>query len=372
MILNGDGDEFVRVGDADEEALAHIRATRPPGLPAGESILRAGDFYVFTASHGNANETIYYLSPVRLWNQQIRSGLEVPILLAVALLISTWLLSWLASRLISRPLNRLYHSMNRFKEGDFTQEVAVSGRDEIAELSETFNRMVRDLKGLIDKNYVMVLREKESELNALQAQINPHFLYNALDSLYWQALDSGQEKLAEDVLSLSELFRLTLASGEGEIEVQQEISIVSHYLHIQKMRFDRKLDYVIDVPEEIRHFIITKLVLEPFVENAIVHGLENRDEWGFVRVAGRREGDDLVFTIEDNGAGMTVEQVEEILCREEDVRYARARVGHYAIRNVKERLALRYGNRCELNIESAPGKGTTIILKVPALTERGA
>jgi two-component system sensor histidine kinase YesM len=369
VILNGEGDEFVRIGDVDEEALAVIRAAHPL-RSTDESLLRAGDYFVFTASHGSVNETIYYLTPVAMWDGWVRSGLELPILLAVALLVSTWLLSWLASRLISRPLNMLYHSMNRFKEGDFTQEVVVSGHDEIAELSGTFNSMVRDLKRLIDRNYVMVLRERESELNALQAQINPHFLYNALDSLYWQALDSGQEKLAEDVLSLSELFRLTLASGEGEIRVQQEISIVSHYLHIQKMRFERMLDYEIDVPEEMQGYVISKLILQPFVENAIVHGLERRDAWGFVKVTGRMQDGFLHFTIEDNGAGMTAEQVEEILSQE-DSRYARARVGHYAIRNVRERLALRYGDAYEMRIESRPGSGTTIFLKVPAVEKAG-
>ena len=367
VIVNGAGDEFVRVGDVDKEALEEIERLRPLSPPADGGLPRAGDFYVFTASHGTVNETIYYLTPVAMWNGWIRSGLELPILLAIALLISTWLLSWLASRLISRPLNVLYHSMNRFKEGDFTQEVEVTGHDEIAELSDTFNSMVRDLKRLIDRNYVMVLRERESELNALQAQINPHFLYNALDSLYWQAMDSGQEKLAEDVLSLSELFRLTLASGEGEIRVQQELSIVSHYLHIQKMRFERMLDYEIDVPEEMRDFVISKLILQPFVENAIVHGLERLDAWGFVKVTGRLQDGFMTFTIEDNGTGMTAEQIDEILSQEEDSRYAKARVGHYAIRNVRERLALRYGEAYLLKIESQPGSGTTITLRVPAV-----
>ncbi len=369
VILNGEGEEFVRVGDVDEMALEHIHAGHPLKTPAS-GILRAGDYYLFVASHGPRNETIYYLTPIAMWDGWIRSGLELPILLAVALLVSTWLLSWLASRLISRPLNRLYHSMNRFKEGDFTQAIAVTGRDEIAALTDTFNGMVRDLKALIDRNYVMVLRERESELNALQAQINPHFLYNALDSLYWQAQSSGQEKLAEDVLSLSELFRLTLASGEGEVEVRQEVSIIAHYLHIQKMRFARMLDYEIDVPEQMRHFIISKLVLQPFVENAIVHGLESRDAWGFVRVTGRCADGFLTFTIEDNGMGMTAEQLE-ILSRSEDDRYRRARVGHYAIHNVRERLRLRYGDDHELRIDSRPGVGTTITLRVPAVAERG-
>jgi two-component system sensor histidine kinase YesM len=218
----------------------------------------------------------------------------------------------------------------------------------------------------------MVLREKESELDALQAQINPHFLYNALDSLYWQATDAGQEELAENILAMSELFRQVLSSGQSEITVRQEIGLVQNYLHIQKMRFSQKLDYSISVSEKMMGHTISKLIIQPFVENAIVHGLERLDSWGGVQVRGDMRDGMLHFVVEDNGAGLSRETVEEILFASEDGRYANQRVGHYAIRNVKERMALRYGDAARLDIQSAPGKGTRVSIIIPAVLPEDA
>jgi two-component system sensor histidine kinase YesM len=331
----------------------------------GEPAPMLEDNYIFTAEQEQGGRKILYISPKQNWEERANESLTAPAILGIVFLLGIWPLSMLASRIISRPLNSLYKSMNRFKEGDFEHQIDIDGNDEIAELAGTFNAMVRDLKELINRNYVMVLRERESELTALQAQINPHFLYNTLDSLYWQAVDVGQEKLAEDILSLSGLFRLLLSSGQSEIPVERELSIVSHYLNIQKMRFSKKLDYRIDVSEELLALPILKLVIQPFVENAIVHGLERQDVQGVLTVTGRLEDDMIRFTIEDNGAGMTGEQLSLILSPKEDTRYAKQRIGHYAIRNVKERLDLRYEGRFGLDIESAEGEGTKVTLKIP-------
>ncbi|MFA9379499.1 MAG: sensor histidine kinase [Acetanaerobacterium sp.] len=325
--------------------------------------------YIFSVKHPAGGRSILYISPAENWRERANSGLVTPVILGVVLLVSIWPLSIIASRVISRPLSRLCSSMNRFKEGDFDTQIAIIGNDEIAELSETFNIMVREIKDLINRNYVMVLHERESELAALQAQINPHFLYNTLDSLYWQAIDAGQDKLAEDVLSLSELFRLLLSSGQSEIPVEQELRIVSHYLNIQKMRFSKKLEYSIDVSAEMMELPIPKLVIQPFVENAIVHGLERHDTQGRLSVTGRLEDGMIRFTIADNGVGMTGEQLSRVLSPGEDRHYAKQRIGNYAIRNVKERLDLRYGERFKLAIESSVGEGTTVTIEFPASDE---
>ena len=364
-VVDQQGRVMVQTGEVDPESLAAAHG----GAYDQEATLLApaqiGKWYVFSQKHSISGTSIYCFSPRANWNEWISSGLIVPIMLALALLVCIWPLSTLASHLFSRPLNRLYQSMIRFKNGDFSQQVEVSGKDEISEISLTFNAMVNDLREMIDRNYVMVLRERESELTALQAQINPHFLYNTLDSLYWQASSSGQENLAEDILSLAELFRLLLSSGQSIIPVEQEIQIISRYLHIQKMRFAKKLDYRVSIEPEMQEYLICKLILQPFVENAIVHGLECKDSWGFVGVSGVLRDDMLCFRVEDNGVGMTEEQVETILNAQEDQKYANQRIGHYAIRNVKERLSLSYGDRYVLKIESEPGTGTTILIEVP-------
>lgn len=367
VLVDGDYNEIARVGQVDSAALAYIGQTRLEHTLLGEDgkVQAAEGTYIFGAARDTGGWA-FYLSPKSAWDARIREGLVQPILLALALLVSLWPISLIASRIFSGPMLRLHTSMNRFKEGDFSQRVQVTGSDEIAELSEAFNAMVSEMKEMIDRNYVMVLREKESELNALQAQINPHFLYNALDSLYWQASDAEQEELAENILAMSGLFRLVLSSGQSEITVRQEIALVTNYLHIQKMRFSKRLDYIVSVPETIMEYPISKLILQPFVENAIVHGLEQSGSWGCVQVRGELKDDMLHFVIEDNGGGIPKEALEEILFASEDKRYANQRVGHYAIRNVKERMALRYGSAAKLDIQSEPGAGTRVSIIIPA------
>lgn len=364
LILNPDGTEVARAGIISDEVAEHIK-TGDYAHSGKYDLPYYGDLFVFSSEYPAVGKTIYYLSPISNWSSRVESGMVLPIVLALALIVFLWPFSILASRIISKPLYTLYESMNKFKGGDFQQQVKVQGSDEIAELAIAFNSMVTDLRDLIDRNYVITLRERESELDALQAQINPHFLYNALDSLYWQATDSGHEKLAEDILSISELFRLLLNSGVSEVCVQQELHIIRHYLHIQKMRFSKKIDYDIEVDPRLLELPIPKLILQPFVENAIVHGLERKDTWGFVKVTGSLEKDRMVFVIEDSGTGMSREKLDEILSDDTEKKYANQRIGHYAIRNVKERMALKYGKEAMLEIESELGIGSIVRISLP-------
>jgi two-component system sensor histidine kinase YesM len=369
LILDAGGNEIFRYGDVPDEAAVWLEA-RPP--EAASEPLEYGKYYIFSQRRETSGQTIFYLSKKRDWDAWARSGFLVTCLSAFALLAGIWPLSSFASRIVTRPITLLYASMNKFKSGDFNQQVRVEGSDEISELAETFNTMVRDIREQIDKNYVLALREKQSELNALQAQINPHFLYNALDALYWQATECSQEGLADDILAMSELFRMLLSNGNSEVSVEQELKIVRHYLQIQKLRFDKKLDYSIDVDSELLSYQIPKLIIQPFVENAIVHGVEKNGTLGYVRITGCIDRDFLSFVIEDNGIGMPGEKVQEILCAKDDSRYAYQRVGHYAVRNVKERMNLRYGAAAELAIESEPNIGTRVRIKLPLIRRNEA
>ena len=224
--------------------------------------------------------------------------------------------------------------------------------------------MVGDIKKLIDENYVIKLSEKESELAALQAQINPHFLYNTLDSLYWQATEAGNDEIAESILDLSQLFRLVLNQGKSVVTIEQEINLITHYLQIQKMRFPRKINYEITVAPEVAKVKIPKLILQPFVENAIVHGFENVSTACLLTVCAERQEDYVRFVIKDDGIGMNKEQLAS-LWESEPANYSKVRIGRYAIKNIRERLQLRYHDAFHLEILSDVGKGTTVILEVP-------
>lgn len=287
----------------------------------------------------------------------------IPVLVFVGMLLILLPILLLISRIVTKPLSQVSEAIRKFAKGDFTQRVNVSTNDEIAEVADCFNTMVEDIKSLIDENYVITLKEKESELNALQSQINPHFLYNTLDSLYWQATGTGQEELADSILALSDLFKLVLSRGSSEVPVEREMELIARYLQIQKMRFSKRLEYSIDVDEEAKDKIIPKLIIQPFVENAIVHGLENISTTCTLTVTASVRDNYLHFEVTDTGIGMTKEEVASLW--EDNKQYANQRIGRYAIKNIKERLEIKYGGDFKLEIQSEKGRGTKVIIDVP-------
>jgi two-component system sensor histidine kinase YesM len=364
VVYSQNGQELVQVGKIDEKVLDYIKDYKVSGNDG--LYFEYHNNYVFYSSSGTNKNTVYYILPKENWLTKIQNAKLFPIIFGVALLICLWPLSVIASTIISKPLRKLYHSMVKFKEGDFEQQISVVGRDEIGEVTSCFNQMVKDIKELIDTNYVIALRERQSELDALQAQINPHFLYNTLDSLYWQALNAGSDKLAEDIFSLSQLFRIVLSQGQTIITIEKEKELIYHYLQIQKMRFEKKLDYLIDIDDSILNYRIPKLILQPFVENAIVHGLECSGRRGIIEISGQLVVDHIVFEIKDNGVGMSKEQLSEIFEQREAKEYSSQRIGRYAIKNVKERLNLKYHSDFRLDITSQVGIGTVVTIMIPA------
>ena len=367
VILDGEGQELVSVGAVSEEVMEYLHSVKIDYIYDSETQerLETKDSYVFTGVISKNNLMICYVSPKANWGIGKQADFLVPFTIMMLMLGISWPLSSIISSSLSKSTKTLLASMERFQRGDFSERVKVESEDEIGELSRAFNDMASETKSLIDRNYVMALREREIELNALQAQINPHFLYNVLDSLYWEAVDDGNEKLGEDILALSELFRLLLSQGESEITVHKEIELISRYLQIQRMRFSKRFFYKIDVEETIMQYKISKLLLQPFVENAIVHGFERKQESGYVYISGREKDGKMEFVIEDDGAGMEQEDADKLLEGDKPEDYPNLRIGHYAIRNIKERLTLRYGDDYELKIFSKKGEGTKVYILIP-------
>lgn len=366
LILDRSGGELCRSGQIPGEVETYLMQDvfLSQDYRQRETFFAVGQYNVVCVQK-DANESIVCkIVPDYSLRMNFVDFAYMPFALLFGILAGMLPLFLVISNIVTKPLRQVSEAIVKFSRGDFDQKIQVTTYDEVGEVALCFNKMVEDIRTLINDNYVITLKEKESELTALQAQINPHFLYNTLDSLYWQAMGEGNEEIAESILALSQLFRLVLNQGQREIMLSQELELISRYLQIQKMRFSRRLSYEIEVEDEIQSARIPKLILQPFVENAIVHGFENVSTPCYLTIRGYREQGYVHLEVRDTGIGMSQSQLAQ-LYEEEPTQYARQRIGRYAIRNIRERLELKYHADYRLEITSDVGKGTTVILVIP-------
>jgi len=249
------------------------------------------------------------------------------------------------------------------ERGDFGTNVYVSGAYEVEQLSKRFNLMLRRIRELMDQIIQEQEAKRKSELDVLQSQINPHFLYNTLNSVTRLAELGRNEEVVTTITSLSRFFRISLSKGKHIISVQDELEHVRHYLIIQTIRFKNRFRYEIRADEAALKCSTLKLILQPLVENAIHHGIEKSAEEGFIDIEARLDGDNLIFQIRDNGIGMTSDTVEKLLSG--NIRSERG--SGVGVRNVQERITLYYGPGYGLHFESEPEEGTTVTITIPAV-----
>jgi two-component system sensor histidine kinase YesM len=306
---------------------------------------------------------VYYLLSNSAMQEKRITLLVVTLIIMFGLLLLLLPISSFAGKRIVKPLRALLDSMHKFKNGDFDQRVDFEARDEMGELTEHYNSMVQNIKELIETNYTSKIREHKSELMALQAQINPHFLYNTLDLIFWKAQEDGSQSAAKMIYALSRIFRLSLNRGQGLTTLKCEAELLEHYLEIQKERFSGKLKVTLDITPEAAECRLPKLILQPFVENAIIHGIERSEQGGEVAVKAHCEEGKLLIGISDTGRGMSEEQIKRLL--EEPDNRDNSSLGGYAIYNVNERLKLIYGDAFTLKIDSLEGIGTKVDITIP-------
>lgn len=367
VVMSEYGAELVRCGNIDDEIVSEMIA-ESFSEPMGKSLIQNTtwkNYNIYRCRDEETGTIVYKIARRVGWEDLSNTIIYAPLALLIGFLIGLYPVLLLVSDIVSKPLHTLSVAMENFKRGDFSQKVEVMTQDEVGEASACFNSMVDDIRELIDKNYILALKERESELDVLQAQMNPHFLYNTLDSLYWKATESGSDEIAEDILTLSQLFRLVLNRGDGIVTVQTEAELLERYLHIQKMRFGKRLKYEISLDQTIMEEEIPKLILQPFVENAIVHGFEKADGNYTLSIIGSRDDTHMTFQVVDTGVGMSAEQMEAIWDKADSRKYASQRIGRYAIKNVKERLELIYHDNYKLHINSRIGQGTTVVISIP-------
>lgn len=268
------------------------------------------------------------------------------------------------SKLFSNPARELANAMQEFEKDTNNFEFkSIEGTAEITSLTESFEHMVVQIKELVEKVRQEEVTLRKTELKALQAQINPHFLYNTLDAIAWLCEEERHKDAVEMVNSLAKLFRISISRGHELITIEKEMQHAKSYLKIQNFRYKNQFTYSFDVDEECLNYLCNKITLQPIIENAIYHGIDRMVDEGKINIGIHQKGDRIIFTVEDNGVGMTEEQCEEILHKD-----AGDRVG-IGIKNVNDRIKIYFGEEYGLTIQSELDEGTKVTISMPKITE---
>ena len=299
-----------------------------------------------------------------LVNRSVREMIGISAGLAGLVLAAALLTSWILSRMLSRPLRGLASAMERFeRDADHFSYRPVRGTREVRELSQSFGHMVLRIQQLMSTVRQEEINLRKTELKALQAQINPHFLYNTLDSIAWMCERGRNADAVNMVHALARLFRISISRGHELIPIAKEIEHAESYLQIQKYRYKNQFTYEFDVDPECLDYYCNKITLQPIIENSINHGLDLLVEEGRIQVEVLQDGEDILFRVRDNGVGMSQEQVDAILEQDPEDRTG------IGIRNVNDRLRIYFGAPYGLRITSELDVGTCVEIRMPKVKE---
>jgi two-component system sensor histidine kinase YesM len=299
-----------------------------------------------------------------LVNRNVNDMIRLSFWLAVVVLAVAVLTSWLLSRLIGKPLRGLASAMESFEsDADHFTYRPVGGTREVQELSDSFEHMVLRIQELMTTVREEEVNLRKTELKALQAQINPHFLYNTLDSIAWMCEQGRNADAVKMVHALARLFRISISRGHELIPIAKELEHAESYLQIQMYRYKNQFTYTFDVDPDCLGYYCNKITLQPIIENSINHGLDLMVDEGRIDVRVRFDGDDIVFSVQDNGVGMSPEQLEAIM---QHGPTDRTGIG---IKNVNDRLKIYFGRNYGLSITSEPDVGTCVEIRMPRIRE---
>ena len=310
------------------------------------------------------------VAPAESW---FAASPQLPLFGLTLLLFSIFLmafLNFLISARISDPILRLERSIRELDKGLANVEIEEGGCYEVQRLSHAVASMVSTMRYLMDDIVRQEGQKRRSELEVLQSQINPHFLYNTLDSVIWMTESGQRQEAIQMVTSLARLFRISLSKGKSIIPLADELEHARHYMNIQQIRYKNKFTTEIEARPGTEGLYTLKLIIQPLLENAIYHGMASAEDDGLIRVAAYREGEDLLIDVEDNGLGMRPELAASLL--DEDRPEVRTKGSGIGVRNVHQRVSLTFGEGYGLTIFSEPDEGTLARIRLPALSQEEA
>ena len=340
MVLDEDGELIYFVGNEERETAIMEAFSNP----------EKNSLYLFSSvTNYTTGWSIVNVVEKNELSEESKGIRLISFLVAGCVLVVGFIMARIISRTISQPLKQLENTIAQVGEGErhITEEFDYS---EVGRIGQKFKEMVNTNLELSEHLMAVKLNEREAELLLLQSQINPHFLYNTLDSLYFVAIMHGDDQMAEMVEALSDNFKLALNNGNKYIKVADSVKWMQGYMKLQNMRYNNRFELFVDISREILQRETITFIFQPFIENAMYHGLEPKIGKGKISLRGWQEQNDMIFTIEDDGVGI------DDMSRLEN---------GYGVRNVIERIKLNYGEKYGVTFESSPGKGTKVTIVVP-------
>ena len=268
-------------------------------------------------------------------------------------------------RNMTRPLSELVEVTEKIADGDFESRASINTNDEIMTLADSVNDMSEHLEIMVNTIKEDEAKMRHAELRLLQEQINPHFLYNTLDTIVWLVESNDNDKAIDVVMSLSKFFRLVLSKGQETITIKDEEQHILSYLKIQQVRYHDILEYEINIDPDIYDYEIQKMTLQPLVENSLYHGIKYKRAKGIIKVTGIKEGENIVLSVSDDGVGMDEETLNNL--REEISHKCKDTKSGFGLANVNERIRMKFGPEYGMTINSKEGEGTTISITIPAI-----
>ncbi len=329
----------------------------------GNTFNIGGEKYFITAARiDTLNWIMIGITPVSTLMEPGKAMTSLVYVLGIFAVVISSVLTFCLAHSVTRPLSELAHTMKSLGQGHLNVSVPVHAEDEIGMLSMEFNKMTGQIKNLVDQVYKEQRDKRKYELAVLQAQINPHFLYNTLSSVSALIKMQKSEDAFQMIRSIGQFYRTALSNGKNLIPLSEEIKNIESYLQIQSMRYGDKITYQIEFPGEILETVIVKLTLQPIVENAIYHGVKNVPHKGSIRICGYRQGEMVLIEVEDNGIGIDTNKAQEALSSDRGKEEQPFGFGLY---NIQQRLKLYFGEEYGISISGSPGNGTVVTVRIP-------
>jgi len=365
-VVNGNGELVVSslktLTETDIKTIKDLSLVKYQDIKGKRSVFQGEPMLFNSKSLGDSNWKMISVVPMNKITKNSVKLRNYSLLTLLALSFVAYGIAIYVSMHLTHRITELLKKMKKAQQGDLDQKVAVEGTDEIAEIQINFNRMLDSLKELLEERFRMGIEIKHAELRALQAQINPHFLYNTLELINWKASTYEVGEVDELIKLLAKFYKLSLSQGRDVISISDEIEHVKTYLEIQNRRFMNGIKFTVEAPEEILKYSIPKLILQPIIENALIHGiLEKPDSCGEIILTGEIKSGIIHLSVKDDGIGISQEGIDRLMS--EDIKNP---ASGYGMRNVRDRIKLFYGEKYGVEYQSQIGLGTVVHITFPA------